>query len=329
MFFPKFWLESKSKKSSLLYFLLPISGIWWLATKILLTFSISKKMPLPIICVGNITVGGNGKTPTALAISTLIKELGYNPHIVSRGYKGQFRGPHLVETEVNTFSEVGDEPLMMSLYSPTWIGRSRRDTIKSAFENGADIIIMDDGFQNNSVKKDLSVLVVDVSVVFGNGLIIPAGPLREPIKDGFKRADLLVTVGTQNDQINFKEAFSNLDKPIQIEASLQPRVKNINWSGKTVVAFAGISHPSKFFNLLEELGANIISRISFPNHEPFKKKALENLIEQSNKENALLVTTEKDSVRIPKNLRKFFHVLNVDLKFQNENLILDKLKEIL
>lgn len=291
-----------------------------------------KKCAIPVICVGNITIGGNGKTPTALKLRSILKDLGYEPHIVSRGYKASIRGPHLVNSKIDTFSEVGDEALMMAFYGPTWISRDRSSGAESAAKSGADIIILDDGFQNNAVYKDFSILVVDATVGFGNGFLIPAGPLRERVNDGLKKANILLLIGETADQEAFeKQVLLSTQIPI-VKGRLVPENTFLDFEDKKVIAFAGIGHPKKFKTTLSTLGANVLSFKSFPNHKPFKLNYLKQAITEANKKEAILVTTEKDFVRIPKNLQCHFTVLKVKLSFDNQHLftreVIDALKLI-
>ena len=329
MLFPKFWLKPKDNQSFLKYLLFPATIIWRLLIKLEVSFKVPIKSAVPVICIGNITVGGNGKTPTAMKIRSLLKKLGYNPHILSRGYKASFRGPHLVNPLEDSFLDVGDEPLMMSFYGPTWVARDRRLGIKSAISSGADVIILDDGFQNHSIFKDFSILVIETSVAFGNGYLVPAGPLREPISNALEKADLLITIGERSDQKNFEIDFSHLKLPPSSNAILKPRKNNPSLKNKVVIGFSGIAHPEKFLTTLKHLGANVIRFEAFPNHKPFKIKALKILISEAKKHKAILITTEKDYVRIPKNLKSNFHALTVNLELANQQLLLEKLVKVL
>ena len=329
MLFPEFWRKQKSKKFLLKYLLFPASLFWRLLLKLEFTFIVPQKSSVPVICIGNITIGGNGKTPTAMKVRSLLKDLGYNPHILSRGYKSKLKGPHLVNPAVDSFLDVGDEPLMMSLYGPTWIARDRRLGVKSAILSGADIVILDDGFQNNSIVKDLSILVIETSIGFGNGCIIPAGPLRESISAGLKKADIILTIGEKNDHRHFKTEFSYLNLPISIHGEFQPKESNIKLKGRTVVAFSGIGHPKKFQATLEKLGAKVVKFETFENHKPFKVKRLNKLISDAKNNKAILITTEKDYVKIPKNLQNNFCALAVDLDISNQKLLLEKLRSVL
>ena len=325
MLFPKFWLKPKSSSFFLKYLLLPATLIWRFFRKLELTFVVPQKSPIPVICIGNITIGGNGKTPTAMKIRSLLTDLGYTPHILSRGYKSNFKGPHFINPALDSFLDVGDEPLMMSFYGPTWIARDRRSGIKSAILSGADIIILDDGFQNHSIIKDFSILVIETSVAFGNGYLIPAGPLREPVSSALKKTDLLITIGKKNDQVNFKTNFSSLKLPTVVEGELKVRPGNRNLNNKLVLAFSGIAHPEKFRVTLENLGANILRFDIFSNHKPFKIVTLKRLINEAKTNDAILITTEKDFVRIPNDLQSNFHALTVDLEITNQGLVIEKI----
>ncbi|MDG2475342.1 MAG: tetraacyldisaccharide 4'-kinase [Paracoccaceae bacterium] len=329
MLFPYFWLKPKFKSSFFPYLLYPISLVWMAFSVLNKIIILPYKSPVPIICVGNITVGGNGKTPTAIKLRSLLKELGYNPHILSRGYKASLKGPHFVNPTKDSFREVGDEALMMSMSGPTWISRNRRLGIKSAIASDADIIILDDGFQNNSIKKDFSILVIEASIGFGNGYLIPAGPLRENIKSGLNKANLIITLGEKSAQTDFANANRFIEKLPKIKGRLVPETTDYKLKDRSVIAFAGIAHPKKFKTTLETLGANIIIFKKFTNHKAFKINALENLIMIAEKKQAILVTTEKDFVRIPKHLQHNFQVIKVNLEIQTPNLLIEKLKTII
>ena len=329
MLFPRFWFKPKVKTSVISYFLFPLSFLWMVLGNLKLFISAPSKSPIPIICVGNITVGGNGKTPTALKLCSLLKDRGYHPHILSRGYKGNLKGPHLVNPLRDSFIDVGDEALMMSKYHPTWISRNRESGVKSAITSGANVIILDDGFQNYHVKKDFSILVIEASVGFGNGYLIPAGPLRETISSGLKKTDLIIIIGEHFDQTAFeRDTFLRKNIPI-VEAKIVAKINKVTLNQKTVIGFAGIAHPEKFRNTLETLGANVINFKAFTNHKPFKLAHLKELITEAKKKHALLVTTEKDLVRIPEKLQPHFKALKVEVEIKNQNLLLEKLMPIL
>jgi tetraacyldisaccharide 4'-kinase len=177
--------------------------------------------------------------------------------------------------------------------------------------------------------KDFSILVIETSVAFGNGYLIPAGPLREPISNALEKSDLLITIGERSDQKNFARDFSYLKLPPSSDARLKPRKNSPSLKNKLVIGFSGIAHPEKFLTTLKHLGASIIRFEIFPNHKPFKIKALKILINQAKKHKAILITTEKDFVKIPKDLKNNFHALTVNLELGDQKLVLEKLVKVL
>ena len=329
MLFPHFWLKPKIKYSILSYILYPICFLWIGLSKLKQVMEVPTKHEIPIICVGNITIGGNGKTPTAIKIRSLLKNLGYEPHILSRGYKSRLKGPHLVDPAIDSYLDVGDEALMMSLYGPTWIARNRRLGVKSAINAGADVIILDDGFQNNSVKKDFSILVIETSIGLGNGFVIPAGPLRESLSTGLSKADIIITIGEQLNQDDFEKNHLFIRKIPTFRGRLVPAISNPNLKEKAVFAFAGIAHPKKFKTTLENLQAKVIKFVEFSNHKSFKVKILKNIIASAEENHAIVVTTEKDLMRIPKNLHKKINALKIYLELDDQHLLIKKLKTVL
>ncbi len=244
---------------------------------------------VPVICVGNITVGGTGKTPIAVAIADAVIARGKNPFFLSRGYGGRFAGPVVVGKE-HTAEDVGDEPLILSRRAPTVVSRDRCAGAGRAVECGADVIIMDDGHQNFSIRKDLSIVVVDGETGFGNGRVLPAGPLRESVRQGLKRADAVIVMGPGAPSL---DGYSG---PVLSAALEHP--SGGDWSGQRVVAFAGIGRPEKFFRSLQSQGADIVKMVAFPDHHPYTPAELAGLKAKARDQRAQLITTEKDYVRL-------------------------------
>lgn len=270
---------------------------------------------LPVICIGNLVAGGAGKTPTAIALAKILTAGGDRPHILSRGYGGSLRGPVRV-TNDHTPAEVGDEPLLLSRYAPVTVARNRVAGAKAIEKTAANIIIMDDGFQNPSLHKDLSILVVDSGFGFGNRRVIPAGPLREPVRDGFSRADAIFLIGDGEIGRRHVKGFHG---PI-LKASLTPEEGVIGWRQK-VVAFAGIGRPDKFRDTLHQLRADIQGFHAFPDHHPYSESDLALLVEAAKSTDALLVTTEKDLVRVPEAIKPAVTALPVHLEWDNDEAI--------
>ena len=196
---PNFWKNDPNNTGVWPNVLAPLSKLWQLVGSRRWQKGPHVKIDIPVICVGNVNLGGTGKTPTVIETVTRLKSMGKNPHVVSKGYKGQLTGPIEVEPAGHTASDVGDEPLLLAAFTKTWIAKDRLAGVKAAQKAGADVIVLDDGLQNPAVKKDLTILVVDAEIGFGNGLVVPSGPLRESIVDAVGKSDLLLTIGPSSD----------------------------------------------------------------------------------------------------------------------------------
>jgi tetraacyldisaccharide 4'-kinase len=252
---------------------------------------------LPVICVGNFTAGGGGKTPTAIAIADLLKELGAKPCFLTRGYGGTCKGQMLVGKAMSA-AEAGDEPLLLAEHAPTMISADRAAGAKAIEATDASVIVMDDGFQNPSLVKDLSLIVVDAASGIGNGLMIPAGPLRAPLDRQIARADALIVIGSGDKATPLAETFRARAKPV-LKARLVP-LQDARWLGVLpVIGFAGIARPEKFFATLKSNGARLIDERSYPDHYRYSARQARSLLREARDYNAMLVTTEKDWVRLP------------------------------
>ena len=252
---------------------------------------------LPVICIGNFTAGGGGKTPTAIAVAALLKELGAKPAFLTRGYGGTSKGPVLV-AKGQSAEELGDEPLLLASTAPTVVSADRVAGAKAIEAAGADAIVMDDGFQNPSLSKDLSLVVVDAGAGIGNGLVMPAGPLRAPLEAQMARAGALVVIGDGGKATPLIEAFESQHKPV-LKARMVPRQDRRWLSVLPVIGFAGIARPSKFFATLRANGARLIDARSYPDHYRYSERQARSLLKEAKDYNAMLVTTEKDWVRLP------------------------------
>jgi tetraacyldisaccharide 4'-kinase len=247
---------------------------------------------VPVVCIGNLTVGGAGKTPMALAAGRLLIAEGERPAFLSRGYGGSLAGPERVDATNHRASEVGDEPLLLARLAPTIVARDRVAGARMAWAGGATVIVMDDGFQNPSLVKDFSILVVDARRAIGNGRVIPAGPLRAPVDAQLTRANALVVVGGSDRANAVASAAATRKIPIFF-AGLVPDAKFIAGLGKQpVLAFAGIGDPEKFYATLEEAGVNVALTRSFPDHHRFTEDDARMLCEEAERERLRLVTTD-------------------------------------
>jgi tetraacyldisaccharide 4'-kinase len=270
----------------------------------------------PTICVGNFTVGGAGKTPTALALARMLIGDGRRVAFLSRGYGGVERAePLLVDPESHIAKLVGDEPLLLARLAQCWVGTDRVQSARSAVEAGANAIILDDGLQNPGLVKDLSFAVVDGESGFGNGLCVPAGPLRAPISAQLPFVQALIVLGG-DDAAASRIAALAPGKPL-IRASLEPdALAAAPLIGREVVAFAGIARPEKFYATLRRVGAQIVATRDFADHHPYTQGEVEALIEESRGRGALLATTEKDLVRLSARQARAVVALPVTLRFE-------------
>ena len=270
----------------------------------------------PTICVGNFTVGGAGKTPTALALARMLIGDGRRVAFLSRGYGGVERAePLLVDPESHIAKLVGDEPLLLARLAQCWVGTDRVQSARSAVEAGANALILDDGLQNPGLVKDLSFAVVDGESGFGNGLCVPAGPLRAPVSAQLPFVQALIVLGG-DDAAASRIAALAPGKPL-IRASLEPdALAAAPLIGREVVAFAGIARPEKFYATLRRVGAQIVATRDFADHHPYTQGEVEALIEESRGRGALLATTEKDLVRLSVRQARAIVALPVTLRFE-------------
>jgi len=302
---PKFWDSSRFSFWAILFF--PIS-ILFLLFSFINKYKISKKFPIPVICVGNIYVGGTGKTPLASEIFKITKSLGKNPAFVKKYY-----------------DYLKDEITMLKKVGTTFVSKSRKEAIESLIKNKNDIAILDDGFQDYTIKKNFSVVCFNQKQWIGNGLVIPSGPLRERIT-AVNRSDCIVINGERN--IKIEDQIYNKNKNAKIFYSKYKPVDINRFKDKQIYAFSGIGNPSNFFDLLKENNLNLIGANSFPDHYHFTKSDLEILIKKINSEKKqILLTTEKDYFRIHDNFKTHFQYLKIELEIENKDNFIELIKK--
>jgi tetraacyldisaccharide 4'-kinase len=274
------------------------------------------RAPVPVICCGNVTVGGAGKTTLALDLGRRLVARGHRVHFLLRGYGGTVRGTHRVAPG-DTAALVGDEALLLAEVAPTWTGGDRVAGARAAVAGGADVLVLDDGLQNPGLHKDLSLLVVDGTTGFGNGRVLPAGPLREPVAAGASRCQAVVLIGDDRAGVG-----SILPRGLPVlHARLVPDPDVAALAGRKVLAFAGIASPDKFFATLRDAGADIAGSVPFPDHHRYTDRDLRSLLDQAARLGAELATTPKDAVRLPDAIRRQIHVVGVTLAWQNPALL--------
>jgi tetraacyldisaccharide 4'-kinase len=312
---PGFWWRAPDRPGLLPRLLSPLGWLYAAGTARRLRQP-GYTSPVPVICVGNLTAGGAGKTPTVIALVDRLSARGRKVHVVSRGYGGSLEGPVRVEEARHKADQVGDEPLLLSAFAPVWVAKDRAAGVRAAEAAGAQVVLLDDGFQNPAVKPSLGLVVVDAARGFGNGRCIPAGPLREPVATGLSRADLVLTIGDSADQAQFDATWGPLN-PTRLRGRLQPLQMGMDWKGERVLAFAGIADPSRFFATLQAEGAEVLRGEALGDHETLSETLLRRLESEAAAAGAQLVTTEKDAARLPPPWRPKVLTLVVRLKLED------------
>lgn len=292
---PSFWWRTAGAIADMLS---PIGAIYGTAVAMRMARP-GRAVPIPVICVGNLTLGGAGKTPTAIAVAQILRAAGRQPYFLSRGYGGTAaREPTLVDPAHHRAQDVGDEPLLLARIAPTMVARDRFAGAAVASRIGADTIVMDDGFQNPGLYKNRSILVVDGARGIGNGRVFPAGPLRAPLAPQLARAHglLLVGEGEAGEQVATAARANGL--PV-FHGRLEPDGESLaGLRGQRVLAFAGIGHPEKFFTTLRIAGIEVAATSPFPDHHRYRRAEAQELIERAEREGLVPVTTEKDLARL-------------------------------
>jgi tetraacyldisaccharide 4'-kinase len=295
----------------------PLAGLYALGGMVRWASRRSYRADIPVICVGNLVAGGAGKTPVALALAKRLTGRGAEVHLLSRGYGGREPGPLRVEPERHSAREVGDEPLLLAAAAPTWVARDRAAGVRAAEEAGAEVIVMDDGLQNPSVEKSLSLVVIDGAYGFGNRRVMPAGPLREPLGRGLARADALVLIGP--DETGAAEAARGVaPRPLAlIRAKLVPRATSKALVDARVLAFAGIANPEKFFRSLDDAGVVVAARRVFADHHAYRAGEIAAIEAAAKALDALPVTTATDAARLDAATRARIAVFGIETVFED------------
>lgn len=319
---PAFWYRPSGLHAALLS---PLSAFYRWGKALRKVGARPYKAKIPVICIGNIVAGGAGKTPTALTLARLLKQQGAAPVFVTRGYGGTERGPLRVEPLRHTAREVGDEALLLAAAAPCWIGRDRAAAIRAAEPHGTHIIL-DDGLQNPHLAPTLSLLVIDAAAGLGNGRLIPAGPLREPLQEALRKVKAVVLIG--NSKPAEEELLRTLVTPVPIfRASLKPALPPDFPRDRAFFAFAGIGRPEKFYATCRAVGLKLVGTRDFPDHHPFTAQEGAELAAQARVHDAQLLTTTKDWVRLPDDLKPEVAVLPVELAFADEAAVLSLLAQ--
>lgn len=315
---PAFWFNSPSKPGFLPRVLHPLSILWRVMSDRRHRMGNHLQVSVPVVCVGNINVGGAGKTPTVIKLLSVFSELGFVAHVISKGYGGSVEGPLRVDEVDHTATDVGDEPLLIAAFGPCWVAKDRAAGAKAAIAAGAEVLILDDGMQNPDLIKDFTLMVVDAGVGFGNERLLPAGPLRQSVDDGLVVADMVLSIGPQAAQRKFSEQFRAADDVPHVKGALEPLQMGMLWHDLRAFAFAGIGRPEKFFETLRDTGANVVATRSFGDHETLSATLLRRMESEAAQMGAQMVTTEKDAVRLPKDWRHKVITLPVRLEIEEQ-----------
>ncbi len=314
---PRFWYPSRRGRTGLFARALwPIAALYDYGSWLRRRLTRAKRASVPVVCIGNLTVGGTGKTPVVIALAERLTEEGRKPFILTRGYGGRLPGPVRVDPEIHTAADVGDEPLLLARAAPVIMCADRPLGARFAIKEGADIILMDDGYQNPTLRKDMSIVVVDGRQFFGNGRVFPAGPLRENVKAGMTRADALIVMGGESSAA-LPLAVGDFARSV-LRARLAPLLEAGALEGKKLIAFAGIGSPEKFFRTVRDLGGRIVSEVLYPDHHVYTARDIKLLKKMARDESADLITTEKDRVRLDKDI-KGISTVPVEARFENRH----------
>jgi tetraacyldisaccharide 4'-kinase len=314
---PRFWDNPPAAPGIAARLLAPAARVWaWEAAR-RQAGATPARLPVPVICIGNVSAGGTGKTPAVIALMERLDARGISAHVLSRGHGGSLPGPLRVIEGVHNAAQVGDEPLLLSAFAPVWIGADRAASGRAAVAAGAQALVMDDGFQNPGLHKDHSLLVVDGAAGFGNGRVMPAGPLREPVPAAMARADMVLVIGSVADRARLLDRWPEVSALPVLDGAIMPLATGMDWQGLRVIAFAGIGRPVKFFTSLRRAGAEIVAAHGFADHEAYDTRMLARLDAEAATKSAQLVTTEKDAARLPPDFRRKVLVLPVRLQIAN------------
>lgn len=317
---PPFWWEPVDWRA---YALSPASAIYGAVAARRMVRPDAPAIAAPVLCVGNFTVGGTGKTPVSIAMAGAARAAGFKPGIVSRGHGGSKRDAHLVDPENDTAAHVGDEPLLLARHAPVAVSPRRVDAAEMLVRYGCDFLIMDDGFQSARLQVDYALLVVDARHGLGNGRVIPAGPLRAPLLDQIRRASAILRMGHGDAADKVVRMAARAGRPTY-DAVAEP-VAAAWVAGGRFLAFAGIGHPERFFDTIERTGGEVVESRVFPDHHVFSLEQLTDIDIEAANSGLEMITTEKDAVRLtasmtPDGFHERLNVLKIAAKFENSDI---------
>ena len=313
---PKFWYQSNF--SILAILLLPLSLIWITGTYLKKKFANPIRSQIPVIAIGSAIIGGSGKTPSVIYVCEILEKIGYKPHVISRGYGGSANEVIKVSPDMS-YSVVGDEAIMMSKYYPTWVSKNKYNAFAMAEKDGANILVLDDALQSYNIFKNLNIYVYDSIQSFGNKLIVPSGPLRESISSVLNRSQIVFLVNTDNCPEISKNKFQ---QNINYEISIKPEMRD-----KRLMPFAGLGFNKKFFDQLYNEGLDITLTKEFPDHHQYSQDDMYTLLDEANKNDSFLVTTEKDHLRIPNEFKSSVGIIYGKMISNNQTNLISEIEK--
>ncbi|HNQ92018.1 MAG TPA: tetraacyldisaccharide 4'-kinase [Alphaproteobacteria bacterium] len=319
---PSFWYRRSASLCSLA--LSPVAALYSTLSGLHQAFAVPQESPIPVLCLGNLVAGGAGKTPTAIALAKLIESSRTfsSPMFVTRGYGGNVAGPERVDkTEEGGALVWGDEALLLARHAPTIVAEDRHAGAVYAHDTGADVVILDDGLQNYTVRKNVSFCVVDGLMGFGNGKLIPSGPMRQTFENGFRGVDAVILIGE-----DLAGARAKIPAMLPVfTAQIKTDASHLSGS---YIAFCGIGYPEKFKKTLDDIGVSVVAFHGFADHYEFKATELDKLANEARAHNARLLTTEKDFVRIPECPAKpLIDILPIEVVFDAPESLLSFIQE--
>jgi len=313
---PKFWYSKHISVYGVL--LSPLSVLWALGTVIKKYFTKMQKAEIPVIAVGSAIIGGSGKTPSVLFLCEELEKMGYKPHIISRGYGGTSNEIIKVNPNMN-YTLVGDEALMMSNYFPTWVSKNKFQAFQQAKRDGAEILVLDDALQSFNIHKDLSIYVYDSIQSFGNRLLVPSGPLRETVKAAINKSQIFFLINTNICEDLTQKDFKQF---LNYKISIDPEIRE-----KKLIAFAGLGFNKKFFEQLQNENLNLVELKDFPDHHQYTVDDMFMLLDEANKKDAFLITTEKDHTRIPSEFKSSVGIIHGKIISENKMKLANEIKK--
>ena len=313
---PKFWYSKNISFYGVL--LSPLSILWGLGIVIKKNFTKVQKAEIPVIAVGSAIIGGSGKTPSVIFLCEELEKMGYNPHIISRGYGGTFN--EIIKVNPNmSYTLVGDEALMMSNYFPTWVSKNKFQAFQQAKRDGANILVLDDALQSFNIHKDLSIYVYDSIQSFGNRLLVPSGPLRETVKAALNKSQIFFLINTNLCEDLTQKHFKQF---LKFKISIDPEIRE-----KKLIAFAGLGFNKKFFEQLQNENLNLVKLKDFPDHHQYTVDDMFMLLDEANKKDAFLITTEKDYTRIPSEFKSSVGIIHGKIISENQTQLANEIEK--